>query len=862
MIAKVSRKRRDGRTSFSALTQYLNRVEKTEGQAWTYNTLSMATAAAEMDAVSTLNPRVKDPALHLVLSWPAHERPTEDQAREAGEAALEGLGFDLGADGHLAVMAMHHDTAHTHLHLAANRIHPETGKAVDLWKSYERLHETCRQVELAQGWSHDLGLSEVIYDDEGQAHVVPSDYRNPDTVGLSTPVRDLEVHRDRPSFERYVRDTVGPALRDVVKRGDWQQVHTTLADYGVDLVKRGGGYTLCDHKQPAALHAKGSVLGSWARAARLEQALGPFQAADPATPRPPSEKQAPREPLTPTAARLAPAVYQALRKQFEADRSKGWDAYRDARKQDETQARASRTERWAALKQDMATRRKDAWAARRALPEPARPHPSVTRSLLAFEYAKRREDLKAEIDTERQAQREIWATQRAKLGRPYWREWLREQVEQGTPQAPPAAQVLEGLRHRGLRLHPADDRPPLTPEAPAPVESLSHLTWRVRGHTVIYSTQAQGDVLRDRGHRIDVLRNDAASREQGLKLAAAKWGKVSLTGSKAWIDTTARQAAGLGIEIVGVGREAWKAERQRLAAERQDRSRPRPVPTQAPAVDAPEAVAVQSWAHHSEAEIKSEWESQVSWRTSRFESALIGAQLDKLEAAIRATKAKLTEWEHSQPSRLWARAETLAAWEDEGRTLTTRREELEDGRDPVRRGELLLDPQREALTQQAQDATKEAHPELWAALQEVWKREAEARKKKEREAQARRQAEINAAARLKEATQAWIKQDEAIVFGEYDRRVKASDEATVNRETPALVAAREAILDKWEQQGPRASVAEWNRRVDAAKAQGLTHNQAIAQVAAAAPGLAQVTDHFERQRQARQRANERGGMSL
>lgn len=296
MIAKVSSKRRDGRTSFSALTQYLNRAEKTQGQAWTYNTLSMATAAAEMDALTTLNPRVKDPALHVVLSWPAHERPTGDQARDAGEAALKALGFDLGTDGHLAVMAMHHDTAHTHLHLAANRIHPETGKAVDLWKSHERLHETCRQVELAQGWSHDLGLSEVIYDHEGQAHVVPSDYRNPDTVGLSSTAQTLEAHRDQPSFARYVRDTVGPALRDAVKRGDWQQVHTTLAGYGVDLLPRGGGYTLCDHEQPAALHAKGSTLGSWARAARLEQALRPFQPADPTIPRPPSHAEPPASP--------------------------------------------------------------------------------------------------------------------------------------------------------------------------------------------------------------------------------------------------------------------------------------------------------------------------------------------------------------------------------------------------------------------------------------------------------------------------------------------------------------------------------------------------------------------------------------
>ena len=132
MIAKVSWQRRDGRTSFSALTQYLNATEKTQDHTWTYNPLSMETAAAESDAVAAFNGRVQDPTLHLVLSWPEDERPTAAQTRHAGEASLEALGFDLCADGHLAVIALHLDTDHPHLHIAVTQGHPETGKAVDL----------------------------------------------------------------------------------------------------------------------------------------------------------------------------------------------------------------------------------------------------------------------------------------------------------------------------------------------------------------------------------------------------------------------------------------------------------------------------------------------------------------------------------------------------------------------------------------------------------------------------------------------------------------------------------------------------------------------------------------------------------
>ena len=168
MIAKIPPKRSDGKTNFRALSEYIADAEKTQGQVWTYNTLDPDTAASEMTASALLNTRVKDPAFHAVLSWPEGERPTPAQARAAGEEALKALGFDLGEGGHQALIALHLDTDNIHIHLAANRVHPEHGKAVDLWKSKERLHSACRAIELAQGWSHDRGLAQVVKDDQGQ----------------------------------------------------------------------------------------------------------------------------------------------------------------------------------------------------------------------------------------------------------------------------------------------------------------------------------------------------------------------------------------------------------------------------------------------------------------------------------------------------------------------------------------------------------------------------------------------------------------------------------------------------------------------------------------------------------------------
>jgi len=47
------------------------------------NTLSVATAAVEMQAVALKNPRCKDPVYHFFLSWPETDSPTVEQIFES-----------------------------------------------------------------------------------------------------------------------------------------------------------------------------------------------------------------------------------------------------------------------------------------------------------------------------------------------------------------------------------------------------------------------------------------------------------------------------------------------------------------------------------------------------------------------------------------------------------------------------------------------------------------------------------------------------------------------------------------------------------------------------------------------------------
>lgn len=68
------------------------------------------------------------PVYHYSLSWHPDQQPTREDMIEAGRSSLKALGLE----GYQAMMIAHHDEPHAHLHLLVNRVHPDTGKMVNL----------------------------------------------------------------------------------------------------------------------------------------------------------------------------------------------------------------------------------------------------------------------------------------------------------------------------------------------------------------------------------------------------------------------------------------------------------------------------------------------------------------------------------------------------------------------------------------------------------------------------------------------------------------------------------------------------------------------------------------------------------
>ena len=140
------------------------RPETSERVGWT-DTRNLATirverAARLMAATAKAAPDLKrlagaarggrklaKPVLHYSLSWAQDETPDRQEMSRAVDGSLHALGLD----GHEALIVAHDDTRHPHVHVIANRVDPETGKAAKLGNSKLRLSRWAEGYEREQG---------------------------------------------------------------------------------------------------------------------------------------------------------------------------------------------------------------------------------------------------------------------------------------------------------------------------------------------------------------------------------------------------------------------------------------------------------------------------------------------------------------------------------------------------------------------------------------------------------------------------------------------------------------------------------------------------------------------------------------
>lgn len=295
MIPKIMAPRRDGRSSFERLEEYLT-VERKPGSTretiergpvvLSDNIFSQETAAREMRAAAAQNPLVEHPVMHFMAAWEPGERPTETEWKQSAERMIQALGFGE----HQYLIAAHDDKEHFHVHVMLNRVHPETAKAHNPRLTQLTLHRLARALEHEFEWAEADGLyrwdrqrNEPVRNTKAELSQI-RDRRERSPGKKPAQMAKQDHFRDEPSLKAFATKQPAETLRKLLARGtDWQQVHLALARHGLTIHKaEKGGYTVgvegTEIRVKASDVFRFAFSGKEARA-RTEALLGAFEPA-------------------------------------------------------------------------------------------------------------------------------------------------------------------------------------------------------------------------------------------------------------------------------------------------------------------------------------------------------------------------------------------------------------------------------------------------------------------------------------------------------------------------------------------------------------------------------------------------------
>lgn len=397
-----------------------------------HNCLWLESAAEEMRAIAAANVRVKNPVYHFSLSWPADESPTDEQAFECARYAMRALGFG----GHQYVSAVHRDTDNSHVHVAVNRVHPETFRSVYPYRDHFTLDRAMRELEIKYGWKHDNGAYSVV--ERNGVPVVERTKPAPHAQErMPTGAKDMERHGDQESLHSYARGEPKKAVLKALKDPSltWQKLHAVFAQYGLSLREKGQGLAVYDMHGDTDIPIKASAIHESLGKARLVKRLGEFE--EVRQQRQEDEQQAVQH----VQAEKAPSARQASR--YNRYRSPGRDrAVREQRRQARAAARRELRIRYTEYKMSFVVRRlhpDDVRARFNAIYDDARrkkeqikravADPAMRRLLYAavsFDRMMEREALKSKIRKEREALRTAPTNRRQT-----YREWVAAQAMDG-----------------------------------------------------------------------------------------------------------------------------------------------------------------------------------------------------------------------------------------------------------------------------------------------------------------------------------------------------------------------------------------------------------------------------------------------
>ena len=461
-------------------------------------------AIAEIEATQNQNTRAKgDKTYHLVVSFPEGEKPSREQLEDIEDAICIGLGYGE----HQRLSAVHLDTDNLHIHIAINKVHPQTLRCVEPYYDHYKLDGLCRQLEAKHGLQVDNRIEHN---------------RMPGRQG------DMEAHAGEASLLRWIKEQAGELLTKTLTDGQgWQDLHGTLAKFGLVIRPRGAGLVIAT--SDGQLAVKASSVDRQLGFKALTDRWGAYASPTEAIQAMPPERQYQKAPLhTHSEGRSLYDEFQKARETALQNRREGERQLRQTQEAYRQELKAWYAERYQALRKNTQL---GGWAKREAVRKLSQ---------------KRTQDLNN--------QRQLEARQRQAMTRanplPTWQGFLQSAAEQGDRRA---LAMLRSRQRRQQRQKQALAQAVLRTEVITEARHLvlAHLRPQARKNGDMVYRLNDGGHVADEAGQIRVEAVTAASTLLALTLAQERFANRPLVvdGTEDFRQMVATLAAKRGVTV-------------------------------------------------------------------------------------------------------------------------------------------------------------------------------------------------------------------------------------------------------------------------------------------------------------------------
>ncbi|EBM5962848.1 conjugal transfer protein TraI [Salmonella enterica] len=211
-------------------------------------------ARYDIEPTQRLNTRSEsDKTYHLIVSF----RPGENPSQEVLDAAEERICAAMGYADHQRVSAVHYDTDNVHIHIAINKIHPETHNIHTPYNDYKTRSSVCLALEKEFGLERDNHEATKTRSENNAA--------------------DMERHSGRESLLGWIKRECADQLRNAAS---WQELHKAMRENGLELRQKGNGFVITG---PDGIGVKASSVDRSLSRTSLEKKLGAYESAPAAT---------------------------------------------------------------------------------------------------------------------------------------------------------------------------------------------------------------------------------------------------------------------------------------------------------------------------------------------------------------------------------------------------------------------------------------------------------------------------------------------------------------------------------------------------------------------------------------------------